>query len=261
MQYVKKFPASLLAAIALASSPFSAAWDTDDSILISRYVSAQVGPTKSQLDIMQSVVSVDIPDQIDTVGSALSHLLKLYGYRIGREGGNNGQMRILLSLPLPEPHRSFGPIKLLDALVVFGGEAFSLTVNPVSRTISYQLKLAYKRYVNNVDGVVVQGARQASEEESALPVLNYGPVKFGETLSGIVEGLNHGGMTPDQLMVHMFLHNPNAFVGNMNLLLEGVVLTLVPTDPTNRVSAVNATEMVDQHRQQWGTNGISHEGR
>lgn len=258
MQYVKKLPAFLLAAIALASSPFSTAWDTDDSILISRYVSAQIGPTQAQLDILQSVVSIDIPDEINTVGSALSHLLKPYGYRIGREGQNSSQMQILLSLPLPEPHRSFGPIKLLDALAVFGGEVFSLMVNPVSRTISYQLKSAYQNYVDRVD---IQDTGLTWEEENALPILDYGPVKLGETLSGIVEGLDHDGMTSDQLMVHMFLHNPNAFVGNMNMLLEGAVLTLTPTGSANWMSAVNATQMVDQHRRQLRIGGVSHEDR
>ena len=55
---------------------------TDSRILESRYISAQVGPEDAQTDLLKSIIDIQVPEQITTVGGALDYLLRPYGFQL-----------------------------------------------------------------------------------------------------------------------------------------------------------------------------------
>ncbi|MGI9205791.1 MAG: FimV/HubP family polar landmark protein, partial [Woeseiaceae bacterium] len=57
----------------------------------------------------------------------------------------------------------------------------------------------------------------------------YGPVNYGDTLSGIAENILRDGFTLDQMMIALFEANPQAFDGNINSLYDGALLR-IPDD-------------------------------
>jgi len=55
---------------------------------------------------------------------------------------------------------------------------------------------------------------------------HYGPVKSGETLSGIAFRHRPSGVTPNQMIMALFQANPQAFDDNINVLHEGAILRI-----------------------------------
>ncbi len=62
--------------------------------------------------------------------------------------------------------------------------------------------------------------------EPAPPVDEYGPVRFGETLSEIAQEVAGDGISMNEMMVALFEANPSAFGDNIDLLHEGAVLRI-----------------------------------
>lgn len=76
---------------------------------------------------------------------------------------------------------------------------------------------------------------------------HHGPVKPGETLSGIALRYLDEGVTMNQMMIALFEANPRAFSGNINVLYEGAVLRIPDADELRRqVPAVAAAEVTRQ---------------
>ena len=68
----------------------------------------------------------------------------------------------------------------------------------------------------------------------------YGPVKPGETLSGIARIVKPDGATVEQTLVALHRHNPDAFIRkNMNLVKSGKILKS-PTQPSLGSAAVGS---------------------
>lgn len=240
----------------------------DWSIQESRYVTQQVGPTLAQADLMKSVIRVSIPERVLSVGAAIQYLLKPYGYQLDDEMGPPESLAayVLLTRPLPEPHRTLNTMTLHDALEVLGGDSFDVLINPVLRTVGYRLKPGLQEHVSEADWDEAKATWIAGADASlgAAPITlppkaekgfietpDYGPVKPGDTLGGIVLGLGLKGLTMAQALVHTFQSNPGAFANNnMNHLLVGVYLTVPPwRDELLPPSA--ASRVVDEHFRLW----------
>lgn len=59
----------------------------------------------------------------------------------------------------------------------------------------------------------------------------YGPVRAGETLGAIADGLAGDGVSREQAIVALFRANPQAFIaGNLNLMRQGAVLRIPDRD-------------------------------
>lgn len=265
MSAVGVIPASVLSLMLLA--PSLQAMNTADAVSSSevkesRYIVQKVGATSAQLDVMQSAVRITIPGQIKTVGAALQYLLKPYGYRIDDELGEVESLDfyVLLTRPLPEPHRTFDPMTLTDALNVLGGDSFEVVINPVLRTVRYRLKPGFLEYVSEADRekaktTWVNFIEPELDTESGEPlsseVFGYGPVKPGDTLSDIVMQFDMADFTLDQVLVHAFRVNPDAFAnGNMNHLIIGSYLSIPPLNH-EPLSPINASRLVDEHYRLW----------
>ena len=259
MSAASVIPALLLSLVLL--SPSLEATNTDNVVKDSRYVSVQIGAEPDQRNILQSVIRVTIPDDITTVGTALQYLLDPYGYQLDDqiEATEVSDLYVLLTRSLPAPHRSFDAVTLQDALSVLGGGSFDVVINPVLRTISYDLKPDQKEYVSDSDreaaiSLWLEGKEESSlviEENSTISGLGYGPVKPGDTLSYIVLQLSFPDLTLDQALFHTYRSNPHAFANsNMNHLLVGAHLSILPI-VDEVLSPAEASRLVDEHYSRW----------
>ena len=253
--------ASVLNLLLLAPSLPLWAAGTVDAVAESRYVLQRVDASRVQKDVLQSIVRETIPNQITSVGAALQYLLEPYGYQLDDRGDKSGSLNfyVLLTRPLPKPHRTLNPVTLYDALDILGGESFEVVINPVLRTVRYRLKPAFQDYVGGVDldkarALWQQHIRPVSSHEPATlsdNMFDYGLVKPGDTLSDIVLRLNLPNLTLDQALVHTFRSNPSAFAqSNMNHLLVGEYLS-VPPQVDKPLSPDAASRLVDKHYSRW----------
>ncbi|BFM18925.1 hypothetical protein R50073_51080 (plasmid) [Maricurvus nonylphenolicus] len=260
MSAASVIPASVLSLVLL--SPSLEAMNTDNVVKDSRYVSVQIGATQAQSHVLQSMIRVSIPDDITTVGSALQYLLEPYGYQLDDqiETAKVSDLYVLLTRPLPAPHRTLEAMTLQDALSVLGGESFDVVINPVLRTISYDLKPDQKEYVSDNDIETAQAlwrernkatSSLVADESSSMRMLGYGPVKPGDTLSHIVLQFGIPDLTLDQVLVHAYHSNPHAFANdNMNHLLVGAHMSM-SSIVDEVLSPAEANRLVDEHYSRW----------
>jgi len=243
---------------------------TDSRILESRYISAQVGPESAQTDLLKSIVDIRVPEQITTVGGSLDFLLRPYGFQLddsheADEQPEVDEQYLLLVLTLPEPHRNLGSMTLMDALATLGGKSFRPLINPVKRSVRYQLREGFGQFATAEEMEVAKQEWLDQKEITSLPpkepgVISvvqqehqtYGPVQRGDSLSHIASQLNLTGMTIDQVLVYLFRANPHAFANeNMNHLLAGKMLNTPPVNPETLPTAFEASQLVDEHYRLW----------
>ncbi len=239
-------------------------------IFESRYLSAQVGPEDAQIDLLQSIVDLRVPEQINTVGEALDYLLRPYGFQLDDshevdEQPEADEQYLLLVLTLPEPHRNLGTMTLMDALTTLGGQSFRPLINPVKRSVRYQLREGFGQFATAEEMEVAKQEWLDQKEITSLPpkepeVISvaqqehqtYGPVQRGDSLSHIASQLDLSGMTIDQVLVYLFRANPYAFAnGNMNHLLAGTVLKIPPVNLETLPTEFEASQLVDEHYSLW----------
>lgn len=242
----------------------------DSHIFESRYLSVQVGPESAQTDLLKSIVDIRVPERITTVGGSLDYLLKPYGFQLdgsheADEQSEVDEQYLLLILTLPEPHRYLGAMTLMDALTTLGGKSFRPLINPVKRSVRYQLREGFGQFATTEDIEVAKQrwleqkamTLQLSKEPGAIPAAqqeheSYGPVQRGDSLSRIASQIDLRGMTIDQVLVYLFHANPHAFANdNMNHLLTGVMLKLPPVNPETLLSEYEASQLVDEHYRLW----------
>lgn len=237
----------------------------DDRTIENGYLTTHVGVEHDQVNLLNSIVSLSIPTKIQTVGDAINYVLSKYGYRLHIDNEINQAQYVLLEQDLPQPHRKFDVVSLHELLSTLGGDAYTLYANPVNRTISYLLKNEYSHYVDESD---IEQARSrwhsrnnkniyTSDKTAELDVITYGPVKKGESLSGIVKKLGIKSITVEQAIVMVFRLNSHAFVNNnMNHLLVGVMLAIPLYDNEFIDSPISAKLTVNQHYDRW----VNHKG-
>ena len=95
-------------------------------IQVGSYASVRAAPTVAQTNLLSTLVTVEFPARVRTVGEAVQHVLRGSGYRLAAEIEAGPARFDLLGFPLPETHRSLGPMSLQDALETLGGPAFRL---------------------------------------------------------------------------------------------------------------------------------------
>lgn len=245
--------------------------DTVDSrILESRYLSVPMGPESAQTDLLKSIVDIRVPEQITTVGGSLDFLLRPYGFQLddsheADEQPEVDEQYLLLVLTLPEPHRNLGSMTLMDALTTLGGKSFRPLINPVKRSVRYQLREGFGQFATAEEMEVAKQEWLDQKEITSLPpkepeVISvaqqehqtYGPVQRGDSLSHIASQLDLSGMTIDQVLVYLFRANPYAFAnGNMNHLLAGTVLKIPPVNLETLPTEFEASQLVDEHYSLW----------
>ena len=253
----------LIVTLSLCLSSVGMAQDHSQSVSVNRYSAIEIGVTLEQSSLLQNVVDIHIPPSINIVGEGIRYLLAPYGYLINTDEQIPSEQTILLMQVLPEPHRHLALMTVVDALTVLGGESFEPVINPVTRTVQYELKESYQHYVTPLD--IEQAAFDWSERNRQIetvvievipePPLNpshiYGPILSGESLGSITESLGLNGMSLAQRMIQIFQENPHAFSGgNMNALEIGAQLS-IPVQATASMPPVEAAQFVRDQYSQW----------
>jgi FimV-like protein len=154
---------------------------------------------------------------------------------------------------------------LMDALITLGGKSFRPLINPVKRSVRYQLREGFGQF-GTAEDIEVAKRRwlerkamtlQLSKDPGAIPAAqqeheSYGPVQRGDSLSRIASQLDLRGMTIDQVLVYLFHANPHAFANdNMNHLLAGKMLEIPPVNPETLLTGYEASQLVDEHYRLW----------
>ena len=114
-------------------------------VTIERYLSTPLKPTLAQQDLLQQRLEIKFPQNMLTIAQAVQFTLQFSGYRLVDLNALQAPVREMLSQPLAQINRSFGPMTLEQALETLVGPAFCLLVDPVHRLISFQLKPAYRK--------------------------------------------------------------------------------------------------------------------
>lgn len=108
-----------------------------------RYSTATVGATAAQVDPLNAIIRTYIPRDIESVGDAMVHVLRLTGYRLASPEASDPNVRTLYHLPLPQVQRELGPITVREALTVLAGSPYVLVVDPIHRLVSFDVKEPY----------------------------------------------------------------------------------------------------------------------
>jgi conjugative transfer region protein (TIGR03748 family) len=111
----------------------------DGEFQVGRYQSTALNPGDEQIDLLSSVVDIKFPEEINTVGQAVTHLLDGSGYRLLSAKLAESNRSHLFAMPLPTVQRHLGPVRLRQALQLLGGSAHRLVVQPTYRLVSFEL--------------------------------------------------------------------------------------------------------------------------
>ena len=108
-------------------------------VQVGRYQTVMLQPTVEQLDLLSSMVELELPEEINTVGQAVAYLLDGSGYRLLSAKLAEPYRVFLFGFPLPKVQRQLGPLSLRQALELLGGAAFRLVIDPVYRLVTFEL--------------------------------------------------------------------------------------------------------------------------
>ncbi len=82
--------------------------------------------------------------------------------------------------------------------------------------------------------------------------MNYGPVKYKDTLFDIANKMRPGNVTTNQMMLALARHNPKAFYnGNINQMKAGFVLRIEDTEALTAMSESDANMEVERQHATW----------
>ncbi len=90
------------------------------------------------------------------------------------------------------------------------------------------------------------------QADQAAETKNYGPVKKGDTLTGIASQLKPQGFSLDQMLAALYQNNKHAFVGNnMNRLKSGQILRVPEEQQLAAIGHAEAVHEVKTHTADW----------
>lgn len=90
------------------------------------------------------------------------------------------------------------------------------------------------------------------QPDQAAEAKNYGPVKKGDTLTGIASQLKPQGFSLDQMLAALYQNNKQAFIGNnMNRLKSGQILRVPDEQQLAAIGHAEAAHEVKTHTADW----------
>ena len=134
-----------------------------DDVQVGRYSMIAAAPTEAQAELLETTMTVRIPERIQTLGEAVQYLLQRSGYRLANAESIGPDTIALFALPLPAVHRSLGPMRLRDALETLAGPAFRLVQDPVHRLITFE-RCTADRFAVQVTGASIDKEVAQDEE-------------------------------------------------------------------------------------------------
>lgn len=101
---------------------------------VNRYSLHELTAESNQVDLLSSVIETRFPPFVETVGTAIDYVLHRSGYKhIATE-----EIESTLELPLPESHRSIGPVDARTAVRTIVGQTWKLYEDSGQRILWFQ---------------------------------------------------------------------------------------------------------------------------
>ncbi len=101
---------------------------------VNRYTIHTLAAESSQVDLLSAVIDTRFPANVETVGKAIDYVLHRSGYRhIATE-----DVLHTLELPLPESHRTIGPLDIRTAVQTIIGQPWQLHEDSAQRILWFQ---------------------------------------------------------------------------------------------------------------------------
>ena len=101
---------------------------------VNRYSLHELTAESNQVDLLSTVVETRFPPFVETVGTAIDYILHRSGYRhVATE-----DFESTLQFPLPESHRSIGPVDVRTAVRTIVGQPWKLYEDAEQRILWFQ---------------------------------------------------------------------------------------------------------------------------
>ena len=115
-----------------------------DNISIGRYLSVAEKPQSEQQRLLQQQIQIKFPQNVLTIKQAVQFILQFSGYRLCDIDQLSQPAKEMLSQPLPEVDRTFGPMTLEQGLKTLAGDSFYLLIDPVNRIVGFKVRPTYR---------------------------------------------------------------------------------------------------------------------
>ncbi|MDP1574337.1 MAG: pili assembly chaperone [Coxiellaceae bacterium] len=132
-----------LSVFATATSCFA------NNVIVGRYLSVAATPAADQKNLLQQQIQIKFPQNILTIKQAVKFILQFSGYRLCNENELDKPAKKMLSQPLPEVDRTFGPMTLKQGLQTLAGNMFYLLLDPIDRLVGFEIKPDYRHLYEN----------------------------------------------------------------------------------------------------------------
>ena len=101
---------------------------------VNRYSLHELTAESSQVDLLSAVIETRFPPFVETVGTAIDYVLHRSGYR----HVTTEEIESTLELPLPDSHRSIGPVDVRTAVRTIVGQTWKLHEDSGKRILWFQ---------------------------------------------------------------------------------------------------------------------------
>src|ERR1700722_8868232 len=108
-------------------------WADIHHTAIGRYVSVENKPAIAQTDLLYQNLQIHFPASIQSVGEAITYVLRYSGYSLVAQTKQSGEVKNTLQKSLPLVNRHLGPMTLKNTLLTLIGSAFTLIDDPLNR--------------------------------------------------------------------------------------------------------------------------------
>lgn len=119
-----------------------------ENTIIGRYITVANKPSRAQLNLLSQIIQIRFPQHVQTVGEAVTYVLRYSGYSLIAPQKMNSALKNTLSKTLPAIDRNLEPMTLADALTVLIGSAFTLVYDPLNRTVDFHVKPQFRHLSN-----------------------------------------------------------------------------------------------------------------
>lgn len=219
-------------------------------------------------------ITVSSPDELRDLDArvALNETFARYGldrpaflnslrFQVTRQGGQP-TLLVTSTQPITEPFVTFlleanwGRGRLLREYTVlldppvFNDQAVAAPVS-VAQSVSAQPTITSGQIARAPQAPVPSPVPQPVYRQPAIVGQDYGPVQRNENLWTISKNSLPSGVSINQMMIAIYRANPEAFMGNINLLKEGSTLQIPSADSVRNLLREDANRVVVAHNSQW----------
>ncbi len=199
-----------------------------DTLSVGRYVDKHDAPLPSEIDPLETPVTLEFPRSIQRVGEAINMALIPSGYVADIDSAPEAY--ILFTLPLPESQRTLGPMSLRRVITTLAGTAFSVEFDDLYRTASFQT--AHQVEPGRIDQARLSWAATPTSEivprPSSQQIGTEYRVVLGDSVSQIGYRLGVRQSQIGSFIDDVVALNPDAFINNDPNLLRANVDIILP---------------------------------